>query len=222
MSAIKEITKGQQTQLSELHERFFRQAISIEPADRVRAEQAARRLAEIGGVKVNEIVWVSEPSAAKELLDSAYASLSASLSDSLRDSLSDSLSASLSASLSDSLRDSLSDSLSASLSDSLRDSLSDSLWASLSDSLWASLSASLWDSLWDTGWLAFYVACRDVLGVKYNDHFDELLRLHEEVSASCFAIWIAPGRTILCERPKSVKVKDGNLVGIEWNKGGQQ
>ena len=116
------------------------------------------------------------------------------------------------------LYNSLSDSFWASLSDSLwaslRDSLSDSLWASLNDSLWASLR----DSLRDSGWLAYYTYAVEVLGISIPDEHRNILRLHNEIAKSCFALWIVPGCAILCERPASVEIVDGNLIGIEWRK----
>ena len=237
---LKELTAEQTSQIEVYRKRYFEQATSTAPADRARAEAAARRLAEIGGVKVNDVTWVLTPEmgmreyeeAQTSLKDSLKASLSASLSDSLRaslwDSLKDSLRASLSASLSDSLRaslwDSLWNSLRASLSDSLRASLWDSLWnslrASLSDSLraslWDSLWYSLWYSLWDSDWLCWYSYAVDVLGIECSDEHRELLSLHNKVATSCFAMWIIPGKVILCERPESVKIDDGRLVELTW------
>jgi len=160
MDKIEKLTTEQEAQIAALRERFFAQATSTEPADRLRAEAAARRLAEIGGVKVNAVVWAKSAQDGRHEYEKAGASL----------------------------------------------------W----DSLWASLRASLWDSLWDTGWTAFYAAGRDVLGVEYDPKQAEILRLHEEIGASCFALWIVPGTVILCERPSKCEVVDGRLVGIEW------
>ena len=110
--------------------------------------------------------------------------------------------------------DSLWDSLRASLRASLSDSLRDSLWASLRASLWDSLN----DSLWDSGWLAYYTYAIDVLGISIPDEHLNILRLHNEIAKSCFALWIVPGCAILCERPASVEIVDGELIGIEWRK----
>ena len=90
-----ELTPEQQAKLIEFRAEVFAQATSTEPADRVRAEKAARRMAEIAGVTVNSVVWVDAPSAGRAAVDTAWASLWDSLSDSLRDSLWDSLSDSL-------------------------------------------------------------------------------------------------------------------------------
>ena len=185
---IEKLTKVQGKKLAEHYKRFFGMATSTAPADRPRAEAAARRMAEIGGVKVGRVVWVASPDEGASACGRGWASL----------------------------RDSLRDSLCDSLCDSLWDSLRDSLWASLRGSLCDSLWASLCDSLWDSGWLAFYAFPRDVLQVKYAPKDEERLRLHEEIGASAFALWIVPGAVILCERPAKCKVVDGRLVGIEW------
>ena len=217
---ITALTPEQTAKIAEYRERYFAQATSTKPADRPRADAAARRLAEIGGVNVAHVVWVASPADGAAEYGRAWASLRdslrASLGASLRDSLRDSLWASLGASLRDSLRDSLWDSLWASLRDSLRASLRDSLRASLRDSLWDSLWASLGASLWDSGWLAYYSYGVEFLGVSCGDRERELLGLHNEIAASCFALWIVPGAVILCERPATVEVVDGRLVGLTW------
>ena len=223
---IKGLSKEQEKKLFEYRERYFNQATSVEPADRCRSEAAGRRLAEIAGVRCESVHWVQDPSEGASL----WASLRSSLSDSIMDSLSASIMSSLTDSLSDllwdSLRSSLSDSLLASLSDSLSDSLRSSLSASimsslsasLSDLLWESLSDSISDSLWDTGWLAYYSYAVEELVVKIDEKARELLYLHNEIAASCFAIWIVPGALILCERPEYVDIKYGKVVSIKWRK----
>jgi hypothetical protein len=199
--------------IEEYRERYFRQAVSTEPADRPRAEAAARKMAEIAGIKISCVEWVYSPKQWDSLWDS--------LRDSLMASLRDSLLASLGASLWDSLRDSLWDSLRDSLWDSLMASLRDSLWDSLWDSLLNSLRDSLMDSLWDTGWLAFYSFCVDELKIKIDESTREKLRLHNEIAASCFALWIVPGTIILCERPSRIEITDGNVVDIEFKGKGE-
>ena len=116
------------------------------------------------------------------------------------------LRASLSDSLRASLRASLSDSLSASLRDSLRDSLSASLWDSLSD------------SLWDSGWIAFYVLPQISGLVTYEPEQQSRLQAFADFAESAFALWVIPGHVIVLEKPKSVKVVDGKLVDISWDK----
>jgi hypothetical protein len=210
-----ELTQEQQEKLVEFRAKVFSQATSTEPADRVRAEAAARRMAEIAGVVVNKVVWVSTPEQGQAAYSEAWASLSDSLSDSLRDSLWDSLWDSLRVSL----RVSLWDSLRVSLWDSLRVSLWVSLWDSLSDSLRGSLRDSLWDSLRDSPWQAFYTFAALHMGVEYVPDAMEKLNLHREIGASCFAMWIVPGTVILCDRPQTVEVVDGKLVSLTWRKG---
>jgi hypothetical protein len=216
---ITELTTEQQAALVAHRQRFFEMATCTDLADRPRAEAAARALAEIAGAKVGTIAWVSSPDAGKAQYDRAWASLGASLRASLGDSLRASLGASLGDSLGASLGDSLGDSLRASLRASLWASLGDSLWASLGDSLWASLWDSLGDSLWanlrDSSWIALYAFGRD-LGVVYDPAEAIKLDLWIATLESCFAIWIVPGTIILCERPATVEIVDGNLVGLTW------
>jgi len=105
---------------------------------------------------------------------------------------------------------------------SLGASLGASLRASLRDSLGASLRASLWDSLWaslrDSDWLAHYSYGVNVLGVECecSDETRELLDLHNEIAASCFALWITPTKIILCDRPTAAKVVDKKLVDVTF------
>jgi len=200
---ISRLTDETQLKIEEYRDLYFRQATCTDPADRSRAESAARRIAEISGVKISNIQWIDSPYAWASLRDSLWDSLRASLSDSPVESLMESLGASLWESLSDSLMDSLG----ASLSESLMESLMDSLWA------------SLWDSLWDSGWLALYTYAVEQLGVEILDKNSEnlkILKLHNELAASCFALWIVPDTAILCERPESVELDNGRLVGVTW------
>jgi hypothetical protein len=204
---ITELTSEQQAALVAHRQRYFDLATCTDPTDRPKAEAAARALAEIAGVKVGAVVWVNNPEEGKAEYDRALASLQASLRDSLRYNLEASLWASL--------RDSLRYNLEASLQVSLGASLGDSLGASLGDSLWASLRASFWASLQDTDWLACYAFGR-TLGIAYDPAQSGKLDLWIAALESCFAVWIVPGAIILCERPETVKVVRGNLVGITW------
>jgi hypothetical protein len=53
---IEKLTAEQTSKIAEYRERFFAQATSTEPADRKRAEKAARAIAEIGSVKVGRVM----------------------------------------------------------------------------------------------------------------------------------------------------------------------
>jgi hypothetical protein len=148
------------------------------------------------------------------LRDSLWASLGDSLGDSLWASLGDSLGDSLRDSLGDSLRASLRDSLWASLGASLRASLRDSLWASLGASLRASLGASLGDSLanswWgqhEAYWISFYLFCRDVLGIKYQDQKSADLDLWRDIAQSCCWWFPYENGCVISERPTVVKME---------------
>lgn len=202
------LKEEQELKIAEYREKYFRQSVSTEPADRNRAETAARRLAEIGGVTPADVIWVSSP----EDVDS--------ISDSIRDPLWDSIRYSLRHSLWDSISDSIRDLLRDSLRDSIRYSLWDSIWDSIRYSIRYSLRYSLWDSiwysLWDTGWLAYYSYVGYVLGVELDERTCELLNLYNEIAASCFALWISPGTIIMCERPAEVEIVAGHLVSLKW------
>jgi hypothetical protein len=205
---ITELTKKQESKVTEYREKYFNQAISIDRADKPRAEAAAQKLAEIGGVKNPKIIWVSTPTEGAAIFKAFCNSLGESLMDSLIDSLR--------ASLSKLLLNSLCNSLCNSLNYSLWNSLNYSLWDLLIDSLWDSLRNSLWDSLCDSGWLCFYTYAVEALKIKCDNSVLELLKLHNEIASSCFAMWITPESVILCDKPKSVEVKDGNVVDMKW------
>ena len=96
---LEKLTPEQEVALSAHRAEWFAIATSTEPADRPRAEAAARELAELGGVHVQQVVWTNTPEEGTRIWRE---SLTAWLSASLRASLS----AWLSASLRDSLRES--------------------------------------------------------------------------------------------------------------------
>jgi hypothetical protein len=210
---IEELTIEQELLLFKYRNEAFAAATST-VTDRPTAESAARRLAELGGLKAQDIVWVLSPEQGRREYEQGWTSL--------QDSLQDSLWTSLWVSLRDSLQDSLSDSLWGALSDPLWGALSDPLWgslrASLQDSLSESLRAPLRDSLWsslrDTGWLTFYRFCGEL--VEHKQEYLEKLQLYQQLLDSCFACWVLPGKVILCERPSAFEIQDGKLVGITW------
>ena len=193
---LEKLTPEQEVALSAHRAEWFAIATSTEPADRPRAEAAARELAELGGVHVQQVVWTNTPEEGTRIWRE---SLTAWLSASLR--------ASLSAWLSASLRDSLWESLWA--------SLRASLWASLSASLWESLRDSLWNSLRESPWVAWYEFGAQ-LGVEYEPEAQHKLRLTSELLRSCFACWVGIGVIVLCERPATADVRDGKLMGLTW------
>ena len=155
--------------------------------------------------------------------DGLGASLRASLGASLRASLGASLGASLRASLGDSLRDGLGDglgaSLRASLGASLRASLRASLGASLGDSLWASLWDSLRDGLgnawWgqhEAYWVAFFLFCRDILGVKYDNKRSRQLDMWRDLAQSCCWWWCYENYVVISERPTVVAMDERERI----------
>jgi hypothetical protein len=190
---IEELTIEQELLLFKYRNEAFAAATST-VTDRPTAESAARRLAELGGLKAQDIVWVLSPEQGRREYEQGWTSLQ------------------------DSLQDSLWTSLWVSLRDSLQDSLSDSLWGALSDPLWGALSDPLWGSLRaslrDTGWLTFYRFCGEL--VEHKQEYLEKLQLYQQLLDSCFACWVLPGKVILCERPSAFEIQDGKLVGITW------
>jgi hypothetical protein len=86
----------------------------------------------------------------------------------------------------------------------------------LGDSLWVSLRASLGDSLRDSlskewwgqnevYWIAYYVFCRDVVGVQYDEKRSLQLDLWSEIAQSCGWWWPYRGLCIVSERPEVVR-----------------
>jgi hypothetical protein len=149
------------------------------------------------------------------LVDSLRASLWDSLVDSLRASLGDSLRASLGDSLWDSLQDSLQVSLRANLGDSLRDSLWASLWDSLQASPGYSLRAILWESYYgqqDSFWVAFYVFCRDIVGIRYDEEKSSDLDLWKDLCQSSGWWWCYRNYVIVCERPTVCRLDDNGVI----------
>jgi hypothetical protein len=239
---LKKLTPEQEILFAKHRDEVFAKATSTAPADRPTAEAAARRLAELGGVKVQDVVWVLDPMQGNQEYKQGWALLQGplwvSLKGSLQDSLLDSLRGSLEDSLWTSLEGSLWNSLWKSLQGSLEDSLWDSLWSSLQASLWSflwdslwkslqgsmegslwaslwnSLHVSLWNSLRDAGRTTFYRFCGELVG--YSPECQEKLQLYQQLLDSCFACWVLPGKIILCERPAAVDVQDGKLIGVTW------
>lgn len=202
-----ELTVQQKKEVVEYHKRFFAQATSTVPANRVRAERAAHRLAKIAEIKVTSIRWVNTPTDGEAIycknLDPFMASPWGSIVRSSRTIIWDSLGDLLTGF-----------NVSIMIWESLRYSLKNSLNTEVTDLL----SDSFFDSLWDTGWLAY---CNHSFAKNINEYSNEvreLIQLHNEILESCFAVWFVPGKIILCERPKSVKIKNGNLVGLTWRK----
>ena len=75
---LESLTPEQQVALAAYRQKAFDRAICTDSADRPRAEAAARRMAEIAGVKVTEILWVANPQDGKVAYDAVTASGTAS------------------------------------------------------------------------------------------------------------------------------------------------
>lgn len=250
MTEIIRLTDEQQEKVAEYRKRYWKQAISTEPADRERAEIAVKKLMKMGGVDTNKIIWAVSPRAGRRAHNKAWASLKDSFKSSFNTSVEplaknflwDPLwdlawkpfCASLISQFSYSLKVSLihspfilfETSVNASFGKPLWSSLRDSLWAllwhslrlSLKDQLHASFNNSPWNLLIDSPSIAYYNYAVDVLNIKVSDKIRKLLTLRNELAASCFALWPLPGQVVLCERPKAVKINDGQLMDITWRK----
>jgi len=166
-----------------------------------------------------------ESSLRSSLWSSLWSSLESSLWSSLRSSLWSSLWSSLGSSLWSSLESSLRSSLWSSLGSSLRSSL----WSSLGPSLWSSLESSLGSSLrsilneigyhwWgqhESYWIAFYLFCRDVVGVSYDPQKSRHLDLWRDVAQSCCWLWCFENYVICSERPTVVSMDERNVLHSE-------
>lgn len=242
----KKLTRKQKAKIREYKDKYFKQATTTKPANRVKAEKAARKLVKIGGIKIQIVEWVMSSTEGKTAYEKSWNLLTGSLKSSVsksfqnltKDLFTNSLNGLLKKSFWDSLnntfivsfrdqfeysfKDLLNDSFAILFSDPsnnpLQGSLNSLLWDSLSTSTQDLLDESLWNSLWDTGWLAFNTYITKELNMRCSKKHRESLRLHNEIAENCFALWVVPSKIILCERPKTVEIRDGNLVGLTWRK----
>ena len=225
LTKITKLTPEQEQQIAVYRDRYFKLATSTKPVDLEEGKRAALRLAELAGVDNCEIVIVDNPYEGYNRWNSIRDSLSVSLGDSLRVSLrvslGDSLWNSIWESISDSLRDSIWESISDSLSDSIwesiSDSLRDSLRDSISDSLSDSLRDSIWDIIWDANWLAYYTYAVEVLSIECSNRHRELLKCYTTIAENFSALWIVPGKIILCNKPTNVTIKNGEVTDMQWS-----
>jgi len=86
-SQITSLTPEQELKVQEYYDKFFKQATCTDPADRPKAEKAALRLVEIGGVKIDKIEWVAKPIGATVFYNFLNAGFRNKLNDTLRDVL---------------------------------------------------------------------------------------------------------------------------------------
>lgn len=203
---INKLTPAQKAQIAVYRDRYFALATSIEPADRPRAEAAARRLFEIADVTVDRIVWAASPEESCAICKRGPGSClrPSTFQDSLRLSLWDSFS--------DALWKSLRESILETLGSSLRDALTDSFWKAFRNTL----ANSPWTSFLASPVVALNSFIVEVLGVPCSKREREVLSLQSDLLASCFGLWSVPDAVILCERPAAVEVVDGRLVGATW------
>lgn len=172
---ITELTSKQQAQVAAYRDRYFAQATSTKPTDGVLAEATALQLADIIGIRVEEMRWVVSPDAGQTAVNRMRKDFRAALSGMAQKTLSEALHVSIS----DALQDTIPNEVQAAVSGTVRDAW-DSFWApqwdsqwealldaslnalqssisgmaqaSLSDEFRGALSAALTDSLWDARW----------------------------------------------------------------------
>ena len=184
----------------------FETATSTQPADRTRAEKAAREIAKLSGLRKNrKVVWVNSPKEENKIHSLRNCAL-----DFLR-----SPDTSIYNPLWNSLRNSLDKSIYISLSDNIYDSLDYSISDYLNDSPNDSLCNSLCNSMYDIGWICLYTVAEQI-GVKYSEKDSKLLRMSRELAKSCFAMWLTEDSIILCERPNKVEIVNGKVVDMSW------
>ena len=215
---IEKLTKKQQAQLAPFHAEWLAWGTSTARADRAKAEAAILAMrAEIGSKTKPIFIWCDSPAtsllAMHVIKSPQWAKAIGGLESSLRSSL----------------RSSLWSSLRSSLWSSLGSSLRSSLWSSLGPSLWSSLESSLGSSLrsilneigyhwWgqhESYWIAFYLFCRDVVGVSYDPQKSRHLDLWRDVAQSCCWLWCFENYVICSERPTVVSMDERNVLHSE-------
>lgn len=221
--------------IAKYHEKYWRQAISIERADRKRAERAARRMAEIANIKIKQVIWVESPEVGKAVYDKIWASNKESFNDLIWPSVWEILkdSAYVTGPFSDKMwvlikalyydmlinlfRDSTWDSIRVYVSNLPKHKINnDRLGSEVRDMRRRFLDNAVWNAFTESFWLIYDTYAVDILGTEVDKGALELLTLRKEILASCFAVWLTPEQIILCERPKYVEMKKTWLEKIVW------
>ena len=81
-----------------------------------------------------------------------------------------------------------------------------SLGASLEKAKVEYESTYFWGQM-DSYWIAYYLFCRDILGVKYDTEKSRHLDLWRDVARSCGWWWCYENYVIVCERPAVVNME---------------
>ena len=76
----------------------------------------------------------------------------------------------------------------------------------------------------DAYWICFYLYCRDVLGIKYDDKYSRILDLYAEIAKSCGWWYPYECAVVICEKPIECHMKSGllhndNGMAIRYNDG---
>ena len=197
---IEKLTAEQAALLPQFRAQWLQWGINTDRADRAKAEAAVLAMrARIGTTKRPIFVWCESPAtvalAVHFLKSEPFKKWADSIPDTLESSLWSSLESSLGSSLGSSLRS--------------------SLWSSLGSSLESSLESILGNFWWgqhDSYWIAFYLFCRDVVGVKYAAQKSSDLDLWRDVSQSCCWWQCYENYVIISDRPTVCCMDDRDVL----------
>ena len=195
---IEKLTPEQETLLPQFRSEWFTWGVSTERADRQKAEAAIMAMrASIGLTLRPMFFWFPSPAAAliaiEALKSSQWQKVVSDLSKKL---LGANLRANLGANLWDNLRANLWDNLWDNLGANLRDNLWDNLRANLGDNLGAA-----WWGQHEAYWIAFYLFCRDIIGIRYNEKRSLQLNMWRDIAQSCCWWWCYENYVIISDRP---------------------
>ena len=199
MAKIESLTPEQTARLATFRAEWFRIGTDTARADRAKAEAAMLSMrAEIGIATKPVFIWCESPATGLLALSVLTSPQWAKYVGDLKRDFPASLGASLWASLGGSLRDSLGASLSASLGASLRASLGEIGYH--------------WWGQHESYWIAFYLFCRDVVGVTYDVKRSRQLDRWRDIAQSCSWWWSFENYMICCERPTVVTMDERERI----------
>jgi hypothetical protein len=197
------LTPAQGRRLPKFRDEWWRWGTSTARADRSTAEAAILAMrAEIGNKTRPIFIWCDSPATSLLALHVIKSQQWRKLID--KD-----------------LGESLWSSLGSSLESSLRSSLGSSLWSSLRSSLRSSLGSIVneigfqWWGQHDSYWIAFYLFCRDVVGVKYDAQRSRQLDMWRDVAQSCCWWWCFENYVVCSERPTVVAMDEREVLHCE-------
>ena len=197
------MTRNQALKIDALFGEWFSVATRTDRADRSAAEKDVRSMAEHCNVAVSEIVWVDSPQAGSD----EYKRRRCVAPETTEASIWSSVRAPICGSTWDSIWGLLGNTRRA----AIRDSVCGSLGPFLGESLWDSAL----DSVWDVHRVAWFHGGM-LLGAECSQQDSDRFSLLSAVLRSCFSVWIGRGWAIVCDRPTSVEIVNGRLVGADF------